>query len=128
MFVLYLVYMPNNDVPEFVRSNQNMLMMFCMLIAGHFLATDWLIHFIVRQILYWIFALLQMSIRRKYEENELGFSIIIGIAYIILVEASIYNNYRQKALLFVQVKLAKDQETQLSNLLDSVPDKVLICT
>ena len=58
------------------------------------MATDWLTHFIVRQLIYWVFAIVQTITRRKYEENELGFAVIIGITILIAVEASVYKNYR----------------------------------
>ena len=45
-----------------------------------------------------------------------------------MVEASIYSHMRAKIDLFVKIKAIEQQEAQLSNLLDNVPDSVLICT
>ena len=44
------------------------------------------------------------------------------------MEAIIYVNHKAKANLFMRIKVIALQEEQLKNLLDTVPDKVLIVT
>ena len=45
-----------------------------------------------------------------------------------LAEFVLYTNNLSKAKLFLRLKLATLQQKQMLNLLDSVPDKVLICS
>lgn len=51
---------------------------------------------------------------------------MIGIFLIFGLESIIYVNHKAKANLFLQIKVIAIQEEQLKNLLDTVPDKVLI--
>ena len=55
-------------------------------------------------------------------------STVMFIAAILLVEPIFFINNMAKAKLFLRMKLATLQQKQMLNLLDSVPDKVLICS
>ena len=70
MFVVFLAIMPKNEIPESIITNSNIMMMFCFITAGNFLATDWLPHFLVRQVLFWAYSFLTMITRTEDEENE----------------------------------------------------------
>ena len=52
------------------------------------------------------------------------FNILIYIA----VEAIVYMNYHAKASLFLRVQVANMQEEQMQNLINTMPDMVLICS
>ena len=52
----------------------------------------------------------------------------IFIAALLLVEPIFFINNKAKAKLFLRMKLVTLQQNQMLNLLDSVPDKVLICS
>ena len=45
-----------------------------------------------------------------------------------IAEVTVYLNHRSKALLFLEIKQNQSQQQQLLNLMDTVPDNVLICT
>ena len=47
---------------------------------------------------------------------------------VIILESARYLNTKQKLKLFVRMKKSQQQEKQLAELLDAVPDCVLICS
>lgn len=55
-----------------------------------------------------------------------GFATVQAAA--VLLEAAQYLNTKQKLQLFVRMKKSEQQEKQLAELLDAVPDCVLICS
>ena len=50
------------------------------------------------------------------------------LSNLLIMETIFYTNHRAEAKLFLLVKVTSKQEGQLLNLLDTVPDKVLICS
>ena len=54
--------------------------------------------------------------------------ITMNLAFVITIESAIYLQVKSKAKLFDLVKRGEQQQNQLMNLLDIVPDSVFICT
>lgn len=46
----------------------------------------------------------------------------------IFVEIVVYSNSKQTAQLFAKLKISEQQQLQMANLLDTMPDSVLICS
>ena len=59
--------------------------------------------------------------------SSAGF-VSISLAFVITIESAIYYQVKSKAKLFEQLKRGEQQQSQLINLLDIVPDSVFICT
>ena len=104
--------------------------MFCLIYATNmfYMTTDYLFTMLVRQVLGWIFLGCSIFIWKRDHQFNVAMNVITNVAIIAFAEAGTYASTRSKALLFKRVKVMSTQEKQLSNLLDSVPDKVLICT
>ena len=62
------------------------------------------------------------------EEINLFVSFFLLTSSILVTESIFYIHHKAAAKLFVSIKVASLQEKQLRNLLDTVPDKVLICS
>ena len=65
--------------------------------------------------------------RSQYDsENNVYASFGLTFFFAMMFESVLYSNHRSKAVLFMRIKLTALQEEQLRNLLDTVPDKVVI--
>ena len=51
-----------------------------------------------------------------------------GLLLFVVLEASVFMNYKAKAQLFLRIKASEQQSEQLTDLLDTVPDSVYICS
>ncbi len=52
----------------------------------------------------------------------------IYISFVLVNEVHLYISMRREMDLFIEVKLMKRQQNNLTNLLDALPDSVLVCT
>ena len=79
-----------------------------------------------------IFATIGLTViifsRYQLEEIIIEFRITVNVLIISVLEIISYITYKVKANLFLKIKIAKMQEEKFQNLLNTVPDKVLICT
>lgn len=66
--------------------------------------------------------------RTKEEMQSPGSAAGASFVFVLIVECISYLNSKGKAKLFLRMACTKIQEKQLFNLLDTVPDKVLICS
>ena len=99
------------------------------LTACHFMSTNFLISMVTRVVcVIGCLALRALS----WSSDSRDFSILVFSGFclflVVFIESANYCSMRSKALLFQRVKEMGRQEQQLSNLLDAVPDKVLIST
>ena len=95
------------------------------------MTTNYSLTLIIRQIMCWVFIgfnLLMWKRDHSVDASRNVFNILINFVLVILVEVGNYCQVRSKARLFLRVKATAMHERQLSNLLDAVPDKVLICS
>ena len=53
---------------------------------------------------------------------------IVPILVVALIEASVYSNMKANAHLFHKLKTVQQQQKQMKNLLNAIPDSVFICT
>ena len=85
-------------------------------------------HFIFHVI--YVFVAISLNIANESELGDIIFAGLrmIAIMTIILIELQVYNSYKAKAELFLRVKISEQQSEQLTDLLDAVPDSVLICS
>ena len=61
------------------------------------------------------------------EDIDLGSNVVTTVIILMILELSVYNNYKAKAQLFLRIKASEQQGEQLNEILDTVPDNVLIC-
>jgi len=98
-------------------------------LCNMFCSASWLVSLLCRVTL---FSSLMASIWVK--RWLMGESLTIAVNLVMLLlfssafEASLYINMKAKADLFLKMQTNKQQECQLSELLDKVPDSVFICT
>ena len=45
-----------------------------------------------------------------------------------VMEPQVYINMKSKTQLFLKIKIVEQQQVQLSDLIDAMPDSVIICT
>ena len=94
----------------------------------NFMSTDFLMTLIMRQVTCWAFILFNIQMWRRHHDFNIVANLLVNIVLIMLMEGGNFCNMRSKAILFLRAKKIGMQEQQLSNLLDAVPDKVLICS
>ena len=65
----------------------------------------------------------------RVDENEViaSLSMLMITCWVLLVEVIFYNVHKDKAKLFLGIMTGKQHQKQLVDLLDTLPDKVLIC-
>ena len=66
--------------------------------------------------------------RFKLDGRNIFSAFTISFFANLMIEAIAYMNMKAKASLFLRIKFMSLQEEQLKNLLDTVPDHVLICS
>ena len=71
-------------------------------------------------------SICNMVTRNRYGENNVYAAGLVLILLVLSMESIMYVNHKAKANLFMRIKVIALQEEQLKNLLDTVPDKVLI--
>ena len=110
---------------------------FCMLYYVIYLGLfniRFLKNFIIRQA-FWIFTMGFLVYRRRVYEQEFGdekeaepflFRSISVFLVMLFFEVIFFVNHKDHAKLFLSMKVTEMHQQQLLNLLDSVPDKVLI--
>ena len=67
-------------------------------------------------------------VRSSYDENDVIVAFSATFSMAIIVEVIFYFSYRTKVKLYLNMKLTEKTQDQLYNLLDIVPNKVLICS
>lgn len=125
-YAFYLI--PSLHVETNGPNFQNYVFGLIYLCSCHFMCSNFLVTFIIRQVLGWSFILLSLYMWQRLFEINIAVNALFFFTLVILVEGSNYCSMRSKALLFLRVKVMSMQEKQLSNLLDAIPDKVLIST
>jgi len=98
------------------------------LVSCIFMSSNFLLTLLLRQAMCWTFIILNTAMWATQSSDSNYGTVIATVAVFLLMEGGNFCNMRSKALLFMQVRKMGMQERQLSNLLDSLPDKVLICT
>ena len=64
----------------------------------------------------------------EYRDRDMPTTILQGLLLFLVLEASVFMNYKAKAQLFLRIKASEQQSEQLTDLLDTVPDSVYICS
>ena len=112
------------------RNAQKVLFFGQQILLQFLFPIDYLTHLVYRHIFIW-FCTIMMLVKSKEIGDiymPIAMVLVIFLMYIITLESILYVNHRAKAKLFLQMKMISMQEQQISNLLDMVPDKVLICS
>ena len=90
---------------------------------------SWFITFVTRMVFFEMNFILFMLHRTGMGDNVNFLTGFLGTQIgAVLFETSLYLNTKQKLQLFVRMKKSEQQEKQLAELLDAVPDCVLICS
>ena len=94
-----------------------------------FMGVSYLPHVLTRLITMILFSVAILVHRRALGDvRDSGIASIISFSVLLSQELSLYVNYKAKAKLFIENKVNLKQQEQLANLLNSVPDNVIICT
>ena len=117
-----------DEEDRMIRNIQTYYQLFSVLIYSGLLTTYYLPHLIIRSIFYMAGMISVVIAKNEFEENKPIFGIAFAIAGLLLLETIVYIVLKNKAKLFVSLKLSGLQQKQLFNLMDTVPDKVLICS
>ena len=98
-------------------------------IMSQFVNPSWLFTFLTRVIGFEL-VMCGFWIHRWHTGDDINYAMGIGTAQlaVIILEFANYLNNKQKLHLFVRMKKSQQQEKQLSELLDAVPDCVFICS
>ena len=83
---------------------------------------------VVRVLAFTCVTVIHFTGREKEEIHSLFSAIAASVFFLAIMETINYINCKAKAKLFLRMACTKIQERQLFNLLDTVPDKVLICS
>ena len=97
-------------------------------IVTNFTTINWILHLLMRQLIAWVTLLFKITQRNEFDDNNIAAGIILTFLILLSFELVLYTNYHAKARLFSRIKTMSEQERHLSNLLDTLPDKVLICS
>lgn len=92
------------------------------------LSADFLPHFLARSILFTALRCVLGMFQVLDNESEVMAMLLINIPGWLIAELIFYVQLRAQAKLFLAGKVTAMQQEQLQSLLDSVPDKVLICS
>ena len=92
------------------------------------LTSNFFFNFIARGLLYVSIQSFQVALRVKDGETDLVGMILIRTCGWIVFEIIFYVQQKGQAKIFLSNLKIKQQQKQLLNVLDTVPDKVLICS
>ena len=122
MIIVYIIYQVNDeDSNRLITYTLTGLYGLFSVLAAILLTSDFLTSLYMR----FFCALVFYARAALYRPDPVLFIFIIMVCFI-LIESIIYVNHREKALLFLRIKLTAFQEEQIKNIFNSVPDKVLI--
>ena len=62
------------------------------------------------------------------DENNIVTAFVMTTFGTLVIETAVYINMKARARLFLKAKTSKQQQRQLLDLLDAMPDSVLLCT
>ena len=81
------------------------------------------------RVLSYLFVIGMYTQLQKKRDEDYNLSMTVAFNFILLSvsESFFFSLYKSKAKLFLKIKVSMLQQDQLFNLLDSVPDKVMIC-
>lgn len=98
-------------------------------ITALFLSTSYFWSYVFRVSLFLLTIVSQLVVRVSIGDD---FSVIAfiftNLAYMLMIEVTIYINVKAQLKLFVLLKRSEREQMQLANLLNTMPDNVLICT
>ena len=117
------------DVSDMQRQQVIITLLSSYGLLSHFLTPSWFFTFVTRMVLFELNFLVFMLHRTSMGDDVSFLTGFLGTQLAaILFESSLYLNTKQKLQLFVRMKKSEQQEKQLAELLDAVPDCVLICS
>ena len=115
------------EVTGGMRQTQFIAFYIAYVIANCFMSVSYLPHLICRVLSIMTFSVKIFFTRRHHGDDSDPTSLILGCFVIFILEVSLRNNIFSKGKLFTENKVNLRQQEQLANLLNSVPDNVLIC-
>lgn len=131
LVILYVSYLGGDliDTESSTRNMQTQVFLLVLFLATNLMSVDYLPHLIIREIYFWGCVSVIVPGRSRFDgENNMVAGFASAFTFCLLFESVLYTNHRAKAVLFMRVKVTALQEEQLRDLLDTVPDQVLICT
>ena len=117
-----------DEVSSDMRKQQIFSLFLCYFLSVTFMAVSYLPHLICRVFLVIAIIMLLLYRARQGDDVDVATSLVIAFGLVTIGEVNLYLNHKAKAILFVEIKVNEKQQQQLRNLLNTVPDNVLICT
>lgn len=111
-----------------LRAQQIFMLILIYFIISLFVSASWLWGFVARS-LFTLPTVTILMLNQSAHDDEIRFGQEWASAALIFlfIETSTYINMKAKAELFVRIAHSEQQQRQLADLLDMVPDCVLIC-
>ena len=112
-----------------MRQNQMYVMIALEVCFSLYASASWQVPFLLRYPMF-LLALTSGIWNRVKQGDDIEFfqSFIVVLSITTATELSLYLNTKARVNLFVQIQLIKQQQRQMADLLDLVPDNVFICT
>ena len=126
-FIFDVIQLSGKDDFSFIQT-QAISSLFYFIIYIGFLTPQFQRHFIIRGILFVMYRSLIIYLRVVFEEAELFAIVASNILLWLCGEIVFHVQMKAQVKLFLAGKVTAMQQQQLFNLLDSVPDSVLICS
>ena len=117
------------EMTDNMRQQQALFMALYFGVLSCYVNPSWLLTFVTRVIMFEA-IMASIFLHREAMDDEYNFfsGFITSNSAVIILESARYLNTKQKLKLFVRMKKSQQQEKQLAELLDAVPDCVLICS
>ena len=114
---------------ETMRQHQIFLILIIFLLFAFFMSASYLRSFITRTI-YTMPVISLTMVNRLHHNDSINFAQawVMTLFAVALMELNVYVNTKAKAKLFLKIKTTEQQQKQLADLLDAVPDNVFICS
>ena len=99
------------------------------MVQVHFMRASYFYQMIIRVVCFLSLTPVTTILRKEAGDNvnSLPESVIISIIFVTLLELTTYQTIKGQARLFLQAKVSEQEHRQMKELLDVVPDSVLIC-
>ena len=118
-----------DDVTSEQRKQQVFIMFVLYFYTNAFMSVSYLAHLLIRIISMAVFIVSILAYRRSMGDvTDTGTASILALGILISQELSLYDDHKAKAKLFIEKEVSFNKQEQLANLLNSVPDNVIICT
>ena len=121
----WVVENPNNGN----RQRVSIFLVIAYFLQSNFTSATWFHSAVSRVLMFGTIFFVWTAQRIKLNDDiTIQIAGFIFLVEVVSIETSVYINVKAKASLFVKMKRIEQQERQLSDIMDAVPDCVFICS